>query len=135
MAIRTLGPGSLKIGETASAREWAGDCTKTTLTPSTSGDDAVPLLDGSELDGEETTTWELGGTLVDNFDIDSLQNFCIANAGVVLPFVWTPNNAGGSDYSGSLKIRPIALGGDVKKKNTNDFGFPLIGQPTVAENV
>lgn len=132
---RTLGPGSLKIGATGSAREWAGDMTKMTLTPTTNGEDAVPLLDGTDLDGEETTTWELGGTLVDDFDFDSLQNFCIANAGKVLPFVMTPNNDGGSDYSGSVKIRPIAIGGDVKKKNTNDFAFPLIGKPTVGENV
>lgn len=132
---RTLGPGSLRIGQTASSREWAGDLTKTTLTPTTNSEDPIPLLDGTDLDGEDTTTWELGGTIVDNFDFDSLQNFCIANAGKVLPFVWTPNNDGGSDYSGSVKIRPIALGGDVKKKNTNDFGFPLIGSPTVGENV
>lgn len=134
MATRTLGPGSLKIGETASAREWAGDLTKTSLTPSTSSEDPMPLLDGNNLDGEDTTTWELGGTLVDNWDFDSLQNFCITNAGRILPFLWTPNNEGGSDYSGLLKIRPIALGGDVKKKNTNDFAFPLTGAPTVGEN-
>lgn len=132
---RTLGPGSLKIGATASAREWAGDLTKCTLTPNTSGEDPTPLLDGTDLDGEETTTWELGGTIVDDFDYDSLQNFCIANAGKVLPFMWTPNNTGGTDYSGSVKIRPIAIGGDVKKKNTNDFTFPLTGQPTVGQNV
>jgi len=132
---RTLGPGSLKIGLTGSSREWAGDCTKTALTPSTSSEDPMPMLDGSNLDGEDTTTWSLDGTLVDNFDFDSLQNFCIANAGKVLPFVWTPNNDGGSDYSGSVKIRPIGIGGDVKKKNANDFSFPLIGAPTVGENV
>lgn len=132
---RTLGPGSLKIGETASVREWAGDLTKSALTPNTSSEDPMPLLDGSNLDGEDTTSWTFDGTLVDSFNFDSLQNFCIANAGKVLPFVWTPNNAGGTDYSGSLKIRPIAIGGDVKKKNTNDFSFPLIGNPTPGENV
>ena len=132
---RTLGPGSLKIGATGTAREWAGDLTKTALTPNTSSEDAIPLLDGSNLDGEDTTTWALGGTLVDNFDYDSLQNYCIANAGTEQPFEWIPANAGGSSYSGTVKIRPIAIGGDVKKKNTNDFEFPLTGDPTVAENV
>jgi hypothetical protein len=132
---RTLGPGSLKIGATATAREWAGDLTKTALTPNTSSEDPMPMLDGSNLSGEDTTTWTLDGTLVDDFDYDSLQNFCLANAGQELPFVWTPNNEGGADYSGTVKIRPIAIGGDVKKKNTNDFSFPLSGAPTVGEIV
>ncbi|MBZ4486280.1 hypothetical protein [Microbacterium sp. cx-55] len=132
---RTLGPGSLKIGQTATAREWAGELTKTALTPSTSSEDPTPMLDGSNLSGEDNTTWTLDGTLVDNFDFTSLQNFCIANAGKELPFLWTPNDEGGSDYSGVVKIRPIAIGGDVKKKNTNDFSFPLSGDPTVGQNV
>lgn len=135
MAIRTLGPGSLKIGATASAREWAGDLTKTTLSPDTSSEDPIPLLDGSNLDGEDTTAWTLGGTLVDNFELDSLQAFALANAGQTLPFVWTPNDAGGVDFSGVVKIRPIGWGGDVKKKNTQDFEFPLIGDPTLGEIV
>jgi len=132
---RTLGPGSLKIGATASARAWAGDLTPPALTPSTSSEDPMPMLDGSNLAGEDTTTWTLDGTLVDNFELDSLQNYCIANAGKEEPFVWTPANAGGTDYSGVLKIRPIGIGGEVKKKNTNDFSFPLTGDPTVGENV
>ncbi|WP_314148237.1 hypothetical protein [uncultured Leifsonia sp.] len=132
---RTLGPGSLKIGETGSAREWAGDLTKTALAPDTSSEDPIPLLDGNNLDGEDTTTWTLSGTLVDNFDYDSLQRFALENAGKLLPFVWTPNNTGGTDFSGIIKMRPIGWGGDVKKKNTNDFEFPLTGDPTLAENV
>ncbi|MDJ1115344.1 hypothetical protein [Microbacterium dauci] len=132
---RTLGPGSLKIGETGSEREWAGHLTKTALVPSTSSDDPVAVLDGTEVAGEDTTTWALTGTILDNFEFDSLQNFAIANAGKEMPFVWTPNNDGGTDYSGTVRIRPIGIGGDVKKKNTNDLEFPLIGAPTPGELV
>lgn len=132
---RTLGPGSLRIGEAASSREWGGDLSKTALTPNTSGEDAMPMLDGSNLDGEDTTTWTLDGTLVDQFTLDSLQNWALANAGKLLPFVWTPNDAGEVSYSGVIKVRPVGIGGDVKKKNTNDFSFPLSGAPTVGEIV
>ncbi|SDH16140.1 hypothetical protein SAMN04515691_2986 [Leifsonia sp. 98AMF] len=135
MTTRTLGPGSLKIGETGSSREWAGDLTKTSLSPDTSSEDPIPLLDGSNLDGEDTTAWTLGGTLVDDFDLDSLQAFALENAGKLLPFVWTPNDAATADFSGVIKIRPIGWGGDVKKKNTQDFEFPLIGDPTLAPSV
>ncbi len=135
MATRVLGPGSLKIGATASAREWAGSITKCSLTASTTGEDAIPLLDGNELDGDDTTTYALAGSIVDSFERQSLQNFAIENAGKVFPFVWTPSNEGESDYSGSIKMRPISIGGDVKKKNQNDFEFPLIGAPTIGEHV
>jgi hypothetical protein len=135
MTTRTLGPGSLKIGETATIREWGGECAKVALEPSTSGDDPVPMLDGSNLESEDVTTWELTGTIPDSFEFDSLQVFCIANQGKLLPFAWTPNDAGTVDYSGIVKIRPIAIGGDVKKKNQNDFAFPVSGQPTPGEVV
>lgn len=131
---RTLGPGSLTIGSPGSTREWGGDLTKTSLTPNTKSDDDIPLLSGATLPGEDTTDWALEGTLVDSFDYASLQNFCLANAGKELPFVWTPNTAsGGSDYAGVVRIRPIGIGGEVKKKNTNDFSFPLNGDPTVTK--
>jgi hypothetical protein len=132
---RTLGPGSLKIGETASVREWAGELTKTSLEPNTSSEDPIPTLDGGQVDGEDSYTWSLKGTLLDNFDFDSLQVFALNNKGKLLPFVWTPNSEGGVDFSGVIKIRPIALGGDVKKKNTNDFEFTLLGDPTPGEVV
>lgn len=135
MATRTLGPGSLKIGETATAREWAGNLTKTELTPNTSADDDVPMLDGSNMSGEEVTTWTLGGSLQQDYDFDSLEVFCFQNKGKELPFVFTPNNEGGTDWSGIVRIRPVKVGGEVKKKNASDFEFPVVGDPTPGEVV
>ena len=135
MPQRTLGPGSLKIGVTATAREWAGELTKTSLEVDTSSEDPTPTLDGGEIDGEDTYAYSLKGTIMQSFDFDSLEKFCHENKGKVLPFVFTPNNAGGIDWSGSVKIRPVNIGGDVKKKNTSDFDFPIIGEPTPGENV
>jgi hypothetical protein len=131
---RTLGPGSLKIGETGTAREWGGNLTKTALTPTTNSEDDIPLLDGSTETGEDTYEYTLDGTLLDDYDYDSLANFALANKGTELPFVWTPNAYdGGTSYVGTVRISPIAIGGDVKKKNTNDFSFKVIGEPTAEE--
>lgn len=135
MATRTLGPGSLKIGETGSEREFAADLSKCTLTPSSSSEDPVPMLDGSNMTGEDTDTWELGGTLYQSYDFGSLEKWCFDNRGEELPFVFTPSNEGGIDWSGIVKIRPVTIGGDVKKKNTSDFTFPLTGDPTPGEIV
>ena len=135
MPTRTLGPGSLTIGQTASAREWGGNVTKCELIPDTSADDDVPMLDGSTLSGEETTKYTLGGSIQQDYDFDSLEAFCFANNGTELSFVWIPNNDGGISWSGTVKIRPVKIGGDVKKRNSTDFEFPLVGNPTPAENV
>jgi hypothetical protein len=120
----TLGPGSLKIGATGSEREWAGQSTKTTLTPNVDSEDSIPTLDGGELEGEETTTWELSGTILQDYDLDSLEDFAFDNAGKWLACEFVPNNAKARAYSLEVKLRPLAVGGDVKKRNTSDFTFP-----------
>lgn len=135
MPIRTLGPGSLTIGPTATPQQWGGDTTKVELTPSTESEDEIPYLDGRNESGEDTTTWELSGTITENYELKSLQAYTLENAGKEVPFVWTPNLAGEVSISGMVKIRPIGWGGDVKKKNTRDFTFPLIGPPTHAQKV
>lgn len=126
----TLGPGSLKFGETGEQREIAAQLTKTLLSPNTSSDDDVPVLSGEIVEGEDTTTWELSGTVHQDFDIESFEDWCFANRGEKVPFVFTPSNAHARIWTGIVKVRPIAIGGDVKKKNTSDFTFPVINEPT-----
>lgn len=135
MAIRTLGPGSLTIGPTGSPKQWGGDITKCELAASTESEDDIPYLDGTNESGEDTTTWELTGSIAEDYSLESLQAYTLDNAGREEPFVWTPNNSGEVSLSGTVKIRPIGWGGDVKKKNTRDFAFPLVGQPTHAAKV
>jgi hypothetical protein len=130
MATRTLGPGSLKIGETASVREWAGELSKMAINVDTNSDDPTPMLDGSELLGEETHAFTLAGTLQQSYDLDSLEVFCFDNRGKEFPFVFTPNNEGEIDWSGTCRVRPVNIGGDVKKRNTSDFEFAIVGTPT-----
>ena len=131
--MRTLGPGTLTFGPVGTPKQFAQDCTKVTLTPSTDSEDDTPMLDGSTESGEDTTTWEIGGTVMDKYVLESLHVWAVENKGEVMPFVFVPSTEGGLEISGSAKIRPFGLGGDVKKKNTNDFAFPLVGDPTYSE--
>lgn len=126
----TLGPGSLKLGATGSEQEFAAQLSKATLTPSVDMEDDIPTLSGDILDGEDTETWALAGTVFQDYELDSLEDWCFVNKSKVVPFVFTPSNAGSRNYSGSCKVRPITVGGDVKKRNTSDFEFPVIGIPT-----
>ncbi|GAA1790908.1 hypothetical protein [Leucobacter iarius] len=127
---RILGPGSLTVGAVGSPRQLAADLTKISLTPSTDSEDDIPLLDGSNESGADSTTWALSGTSLDQYTKDSLAQWAAENAGKELPFVFVPNADTGAEYGGVVKVRPIGLGGDVKKKNSNDFEWPLIGAPT-----
>lgn len=129
---RILGPGSLSIGPAGSPQQFAGDITKVTVTPSTDSEDDTPLLDGTNESGADTTSWELGGTVLDKYTLNSVQVWAAQHAGEEQPFMFTPTSDAELEISGVVKIRPIAFGGDVKKKNSNDFAFPLVGDPTFA---
>lgn len=121
--IRTLGPGSLTIGEPESPESFGADVANVTLTPDTSTDDAINFLDGSSEAGAQITTWTLGGTIKENFNMDSLQVWCLKNAGQTKPFTFIPSNEGNLQLSGNVTIAPVGFGGDVKTKNDQEFSF------------
>ncbi|WP_349866846.1 hypothetical protein [Leifsonia sp. WHRI 6310E] len=133
---RALGPGHMKIGETGTAREFASQLTKAALNTNTKSDDPVDVLSGGQVAGEDTYTHTLTGTLLQDYDLDSLELYCFDNRGRELPFVFIPSTEGEVQWSGTVKIRPVSrVGGDVKKKNDTDFEFAIIGDPTHGELV
>jgi hypothetical protein len=125
----TLGPGSLKFGETATAQEFAAMLSNAVLTPSTEADDDVDTLDGGVIAGVDDESWTIGGTIMQNYLQGSLEDWCFKNRSLVVPFIFTPSKAGYRTYSGKCKIRALVVGGDVKARNTADFEFPLVGPP------
>lgn len=132
-AKRTLGPGTLTIGPTGSPREWGGEVTEISIEPDTKTEDPTPVLDGTNVDGETTTTWTLKAKAFQRYDKESLMAWCAQEAGKLHPFVFTPVNetSGAMTISGTCKITPVAIGGEVKKKNKFDAEFQLLGDPTI----
>lgn len=125
-----LGPGSLKLGETATQRETAAQLTKFSLEPSTDFEDDVPVLSGESVAGDASTDWALKGTANQDFDLESLEMWCYRYRLQEVPFLFTPSSAHAVSWSGVCTIVPLTVGGDVKKKNTSDFEFRVIGEPT-----
>lgn len=125
----TTGPGSLTIGDTP-GKEFAIAVTKVSLEPSVDTDDDLVVLSGAALPGEDTFTWSLNATLLQDFDVDGLADYLFDNRGTVVPFKFTPSSAHTRGWGGQIKLRPMSIGGDVKKRNTSDVEFPLVGQPT-----
>jgi len=129
MPAHVFGPGSFKLGETASRREIATQCTKLALTPSTNFEDDIPLLSGATIPGDATSTWIVSGTAQQDYELASLELYCYKNRLQDLPFLFTPNNKNAVSYSGVCTIVPLSVGGDVKKRNASDFEFRVIGDP------
>lgn len=134
-----LGPGSLKIGATGTEKEFAIQMTKATLSASVDAEDDINTLDGGTLGGDETESWELSGTLHQSYDADSLLKYCFENrfskTKTALAFTFIPLETGAQSWSGDLKLRALDIGGDVKKQNTSDFTFPLVGEPALTAYV
>lgn len=121
--VRTLGPGTLKIGETSSEQKFDVDATKVTLTPEVSEGDTITFLDGSQETDEATITYKLSGTIKEDYSAAGCQAFCWKNQGKIMPFTFKPNNNASLEITGKVTVRPLAVGGDVKAKNDIDFEF------------
>lgn len=133
MPVRSdkLGPGVLTFGETASPSEWSSQITKCTVEPKTDSEDPIPVLSGEEIDGDDTDTAELTGTILQSYDLDSLLKWSHDFHGQTVTFRFQPNRDTALEVRGRVKIRRLSIGGDVKTRNTSDFAFPIVGDYTL----
>lgn len=125
--VRTLGPGSLKIGDTDNEQDFSADVTNTALEPSTDTEDPDNFLDGHSEGGSQTESWTLTGSVKEDFSMEGLQVWCTRHSGEELPFTFIPNTSGTVQWKGKVTIASIQIGGDVKSKNANDFSFAVTG--------
>ena len=124
--IRTLGPGSLTIGETSSQYKFDVDVTTCELTPDNSTEDPDTYLDGHEEGGALTTTWTLSGSIGEDYSMNGAQVFALNHAGETMPAEFVPNTEGALKLTMNVTMAPIAFGGDVKAKNKKDFEFAAV---------
>jgi hypothetical protein len=132
MAVKAhrLGPGTLKFGETGTTTEFAAQSTNVRLSPSVNEEDAIPVFSGEELDGDDTVSWVIAGTLLQSFDKAGLLYWANTNALTVVPFDFVPSlEQSEFGVRGDAKIVPLEIGGDVKTRNTSDYEFKVIGAP------
>lgn len=127
-----LGPGSLVLGETGTPTEISAQITACTAEFETDSEDDVPTLSGGILPGDETETGQLTGTIIQDLSDDGIVEWTWTNAGQVVPFVFIPNTVVGKQITGSLKIRRLNVGGDVKTSPTSDFEWPFAGMPDLS---
>lgn len=124
------GPGILTIGEAASLTNFQSQCTSTTLTPKVDTDDAIIVLSGETKGGERTETWNLSGTLLNDWGVESgLVQWLFEHRGQDLPFEFQPLSTYDQSFTGTLTVEAVEIGGDAGKAGDHDFEFALVGNP------
>lgn len=128
-----LGPGRLTIGEVGTETEFGTAIRSCILTPEAEDGDTLVVLSGDEVTDSGDETWTLEGTVLQSYDAKSLILWCNQNSGKTLPFTFIPSTEYGLNATGNVAIRSIALGGDVRERNTSDFSFKATSVVIAAE--
>lgn len=128
-----LGPGTLKIGVTASpTTDFSCLVNNAVITASKDQGDSVTKLCGTVKAGAVTYTYEMSGNVdQDLTDAAGLHKLSQDQAGKALYYDFAPNTASGTKAVGQLVIDPLDFGGDEMGEIMNsDFAFALVGKPT-----
>lgn len=123
----TLGPGLLKIGETASLIDVSCLVNNVSIIPDISEGDSKTMLCGTTKRSADEITWAIEG----NVDVDAglaAGFFALTwqHIGEVVDFEFTPSTEVGTKVIGQLKLAPLELGADNYGEFLNsDFSFGL----------
>lgn len=117
---------------TIDAVAFATQATNVRLEPSTDEvGDPIEVLSGDEIAADDETTWALVIEAVQDFDdVDGFVRFALDNAGSSVPFVWRPNSTSTNQFTGTVKVRPVVIGGDINVRLATTAEWPLVGAPT-----
>jgi len=131
-----LKEGKLTLGGTGSpvtgGTEFSCQATNVRIVPTFNDQgDEVETLCGDKLSPDTTSTWNLQGTSIQDFDDPaSFIKYTWDNNLLKIPFSWQPN-VNATVVSGVVQMRAVEMGGDVATRITTDFDWPLDGDPDV----
>lgn len=125
-----LGPGTLKLGPTATTLDISCQLTNAVLTPDKDTEDPVTVLCGDVIPGASTYQWKLTGTALVDLSSGGMVEYTWTNQNTVQAFEFVPNTAAAATFTGQLVLDPLAVGGDSGKNMAQDFEWSLVGTPT-----
>lgn len=127
-----LGPGTLTLGSGPLEVSAQVTACKITWEESLESTDAVPVLSGDELPGEDDATYKakLEATFLQDLALAGVVTWSWTNKGTEQAFDFVPNTVVGRAVSGTLVPVPLQVGGDeMKKRPTADASWRIIGDP------
>ena len=122
-----LGPGSLKFGATGSEVEFAVGVRKCSIEPETEEGDTIEVLSGDETTDGDEDSYTLTGEILQSYEASSFIAWAHTNHRTEVPFKFTPDNDKDFGVTGTVKVRRVTIGGDVKARNTSEFEFAGVG--------
>lgn len=128
-----VGPGTLVIGEVGSTEAFEAQVTSAQVEWSVDSEDDENVLSGDVVAGDDTFTAVLSGSLFQDIAAGGIVAYTWTNKGEVVPFTFIPNTVADRQITGEIKIVPITVGGDVKKKAKSDFEFACVGEPALGD--
>lgn len=122
-----LGPGTL----TFDLLDFSFQASNVRLTPSVDETDGLATLAVPNPAPEASISWALEGTAIQDFEeATGFVNWAMDNALSEVDFVFIPITAvTGLQYSGTVQVRPVEIGGEMGVQVTTDFSMPLVGDP------
>lgn len=132
---QTMGPGTFSIGAVGSPLDLTAQVTKCAIVPKASAEDPTPTLSGESLAGERTYAWTVSATVIQDLTEAGMFDYTWSHKGQQVPFEFVPSTAAGRTVSGIVTVDPIQLGGDVKKKNTSDLEWEIVGDPVLGTDL
>jgi hypothetical protein len=134
MAVSTapLGPGTLKLGPTATAFDASCQLLNAQVENDKSKDDDETTLCGDTVPGDVTYTFTLTGTFFQDLALASgIVAYSWEHMGEAVDFEFVPNTAAAASVEGQVTVDPLIVGGDEPKaKMRSDFTWDIVGTPT-----
>ncbi len=134
IASYKLNNGKLTIG--APALELSCQITNAMINPTenVTTEDAVHVLCGETLPQSDTVDYSftLSGTLLQDLAAGGCIDFTWTHMGEEVPFTFQPDLDTAATWTGTLRVIPLSVGGDVPTRPTSDFEFVIIGTPVPA---
>jgi hypothetical protein len=125
--------GTMTLG--ASDLDVAAQVTSAAVVPSekVKETDPKPVLSGDELAGSSSASllFRLKGKFLQDGGAAGVVAFSWENAGDEVEFTLKPNDASSASVTGTVRIVPLQIGGDVSKTDPSesDFDWQIIGTP------
>jgi len=129
-----FGPGTFKLGPTASALDFSCQVQSMGVNPSKDEGDTITTLCGDSIPGSVTYANVLAGTFLQDLAVaDGLIQYSWEHKGETAEFEFVPATTATTGATGSVVVDPLPFGtsdgafGDVL---TSDFEWSMVGDPT-----
>jgi len=123
--------GSLTLGTTP--LDVSCQVTSVSVNPTENVDteDAIHVLCGEVLPASDTVdySYTLSGTVLQDLSTGGGVDYTWDNAGQEVPFEFVPDDTAADMVTGTCRLIPLTIGGDVPSRPTSDFEWAIIGTP------